>query len=56
MNSRINPVYVLKVKGHAKRRDVLSGAALPQDKLGNYLADALAHEGADQHVHDGTEM
>ena len=43
-------VVVSKVKGHAKWKDVMSGAVRAQDKYGNDAADRLACAGADVHA------
>ncbi|CAE8710806.1 unnamed protein product [Polarella glacialis] len=43
-------ICVLKVKGHAKARDILSGATTAQDKAGNDAADELAVAGAAMHA------
>ncbi|CAE8596563.1 unnamed protein product [Polarella glacialis] len=47
---RPDDICVLKVKGHAKARDILSGATTAQDKAGNDAADELAVAGAAMHA------
>ncbi|CAE8619535.1 unnamed protein product, partial [Polarella glacialis] len=47
---RPDNICVLKLKGHAKARDILSGATTAQDRPGNDAADELAVAGAAMHA------
>ena len=50
LNTRMHPVSVSWVLGHAKRIDVLRGRTTWADKLGNDGADELAVAGAATHA------